>query len=156
MAKFLKEKNINGKIIAIDTFLGSPEHMEQYTDELGLCDHGHPQLYKQFLANVQQNNVSDYVYPFAISFVQGGHYLETKDLKADIIYIDAGHEYESVLLDIQVYWRRLKHGGAMIFDDWKWVGVNKAIREFLDTHKLEIKSFNATNNNAMIIKSKLL
>jgi len=153
MAEYLKEKQIDGKIIAIDTFLGSPEHMEQYASDLGLRDHGLPQIYQQFLANVQQKDVVKYIYPFPISSIQGGHYLEMKNVMADIIYIDAGHEYESVKLDIEVFWRRLKYGGTMIFDDWMWHGVRKAISEFASQRKSEIQFFDSNKNNAIIVKN---
>ena len=154
MAQHLKDNNINGKIIAIDTFLGSPEHMEVHAKELGLRDHGIPPIYKQFLANVQHNDVVKYIYPFPISSIQGGHYLEMKNVMADIIYIDAGHEYESVKLDIEVFWRRLKYGGTMIFDDWSWPGVRKAISEFASQRKSEIQYFDNNGNNAVIIKNQ--
>ena len=48
-----------------------------------------------------------------------------------MIYIDAGHEYESVIKDIEMYWQLLNDGGVMILDDYiGWSGVTKAVNEF--------------------------
>jgi SAM-dependent methyltransferase len=44
--------------------------------------------------------------------------LKFPDLFFDIIYIDGNHEPEYVLEDAVVSFRKLKHGGVMIFDDY--------------------------------------
>ena len=36
----------------------------------------------------------------------------------DFIYVDAGHEYENVIRDLEVWWPKLKHGGMMAGDDF--------------------------------------
>jgi hypothetical protein len=55
--------------------------------------------------------------------------LKSKEVYADIVYIDAGHEYEAVKLDIGVFWSLLKPGGFMLLDDYAWDGVKKAADE---------------------------
>lgn len=128
MASILKTSNIRGKIIAIDTWLGSPEHMG--STQIGERRLGVPRLYEQFISNVYHKKLQDIIYPFPISSVQGGYYLEQANIKADIIYIDAGHEYEAVKLDLEVFWRILKEGGHMLMDDYNWEGVRRAMEEF--------------------------
>lgn len=135
MADICKEKRKDPIIICIDTWLGSPEHMEGESASLGMERiNGLPTLYSTFLKNTKSKGNHDIIYPFPISSTQGAHYLINKEIKADIIYIDAGHEYESVLMDIKLFWQLLKHGGVMIFDDWKWPGVQKAIKEFSNSN----------------------
>lgn len=48
----------------------------------------------------------------------------------DIIFIDGSHEYESVLMDITLFWKILKKGGIMILDDAQWFGLKRAINDF--------------------------
>jgi predicted O-methyltransferase YrrM len=127
MAKRLKELgHCQSRIIAIDTWLGSPEHLEtMQRDEFGI-----PVIYRHFINNVKRLKFDDVIYPFPISSVQGGHFLEQHKILADIIYIDAGHETESVALDAAIFWRLLRPGGTMIFDDYAWPSVAAAIKRF--------------------------
>lgn len=120
MASGLKAKALRGTVVAIDTWLGSPEHVGDARLET---------LFEQFVSNVKHTGLEDYIIPFRISSLQGGHFLESKGVLADIVYIDAGHEYESVKLDIDVFWRLLRPGGVMLFDDYAWPGVIKAVDE---------------------------
>jgi hypothetical protein len=65
MATYLKDNNIDGNIVCIDTWLGSPEH--QRMSELMRSDMGAPAIMYQFVANMQHLGLTDYVYPFPIS-----------------------------------------------------------------------------------------
>ena len=53
-------------------------------------------------------------------------------MQADAIYLDASHEYESVVADLVAYWRVLRPGGVLIGDDFdsSWPGVVRAVNEF--------------------------
>jgi len=135
MAHICKLDHKEPVIICIDTWLGSPEHMEGESASSDMERvNGLPTLFQTFLKNTKAHGNDDVVYPFPIASTQGAHYLTGKDMKVDIIYIDAGHEYEAVLMDIKLYWELLKTGGVMIFDDWKWPGVQRAIKEFANLH----------------------
>lgn len=144
MASYMREKCINGRVVAIDTWLGSPEHLREYAHIFN-----RETLFKQFISNVQHQQLDKYIYPFPISSTQGGHFLEQNQVRADVVYIDAGHEYEAVLLDIQVYWRLLKPGGYMILDDYTWAGVKQAVDQFCKQNSL---SCEVRGNVACIIK----
>lgn len=131
MAFELYKRNLNGRIVCVDTFLGSPEHYveEEYRSLYDLVD-GIPDLRQRFVKNVRYTGALPYIWPFVISSAQAASYFIQNNVLADIIYIDAGHEYESVKLDIELYWSVLKPGGSMILDDYKWEGVKKAVDEF--------------------------
>jgi predicted O-methyltransferase YrrM len=120
MASEMRHRSIGGTVVAIDTWLGSPEHIGD--ERLGT-------LYDQFVSNVMHRGLEDLIVPFRISSAQAGHFLESKKVMADIVYIDAGHEYESVKLDADIFWRLLKPGGYMIFDDYPWGGVQRTVNE---------------------------
>ena len=122
MAKEIKSRGLSkSKVIAIDTWLGSPEHLGD-DEQLEV-------LYETFISNVKHEKLEDVICPFRISSAQGGHFLIQNSIVCDIVYIDAGHEYESVKLDIDIFWSILKPGGFMLFDDYAWSGVIKAVDE---------------------------
>jgi len=54
------------------------------------------------------------------------------DGKADLIFIDANHDYAYVKKDIEAYWEKLGGGGRMIFHDYipEFEGVIRAVDEF--------------------------
>jgi hypothetical protein len=51
---------------------------------------------------------------------------------ADLIYIDASHEYGPVKDDIAAFWPLLNDNGIMLGDDYSpsWKGVVQAVNEF--------------------------
>lgn len=124
----------HGCLIAVDTWLGSPEHYE--TDDLDL-------LFQKFISNTKQAGLQDYIYPFRTSSSQAAQFMIDKQIEADIIYIDAAHEYEPVKLDIELYWKILKPGGFMLFDDYAWPGVIKAVDEHCVLHNLQLATHGA-------------
>jgi len=59
----------------------------------------------------------------------------------DLVYIDAGHAYESVKKDINAWWPIVKRGGIMAFHDFEntWdYGVQVAVREFAQAEGIEV------------------
>jgi hypothetical protein len=64
----------------------------------------------------------------------GGKAEETSLFKADAIFIDAAHDYESVKKDIRLWWPKIREGGILIGHDanHKWPGVERAIADSFD------------------------
>ena len=133
IAKKMESLNIDGEILCVDTWLGSPEHWlgpKDWWDSLRVVN-GRPNLYNTFLNNVITNNCEKYITPFPLTSEAAYLVLKKLSVKAGMIYIDAGHEYESVIKDIEMYWQLLNDGGVMILDDYiGWSGVTKAVNEF--------------------------
>ena len=99
---------------------------------------GRPNLYNTFLNNVIANNCEKYITPFPLTSEAAYFVLKKLLVKASMIYIDAGHEYESVTKDIEMYWQLLNDGGVMILDDYiGWSGVTKAVNEFALKNNLQ-------------------
>lgn len=135
MAKIVRELGLRCEIICIDTWLGSPEHV--------LADHdggrykslafrnGYPQLFYTFLSNVVGQGVADYIVPLPMTSESAVVVLKKLDLRADIIHIDAAHQYEPALRDFRQYWRMLSERGVLIGDDYgHHRGVTRAADEF--------------------------
>ena len=51
----------------------------------------------------------------------------------DFVFIDGNHSYESVKLDIESWYPKVKSGGILAGHDYDtiWPGVTKAVKEFL-------------------------
>ncbi|BAZ15801.1 glycosyl transferase [Calothrix sp. NIES-4071] len=143
MASLLQNKNIDGTIICIDTWLGAIEHLSgDYA--LGLSrKHGYPTLFYQFLANVMYKNLHDSIVPLPVPSNIAARLLKQKDFKADLIYIDASHEADDVYADIIQYWELLKPDGIMIGDDYtdlNHIGVATAVHKFVQERNLSLKT----------------
>ena len=141
MAGVLKRYGFDGdgsSIIAIDTWLGAPEFwtwgLETNDPSRSLfLKNGYPSVFYVFTKNVKKLGYENIIAPFPISSAQGADVLTQRQIKADIVYIDASHEYDPALQDIQLYWKLLKVGGVMLGDDYlfpNWPGVIKAVDEF--------------------------
>ena len=134
LAQLLREHGIDGAVIAVDTFLGSPEHWITGTAEFDLIPrrHGIPLLYEQFLSNVVRNQVRDLIVPFAQTSQNAALILRRQGISADLVHIDAAHDYESVLHDARAYWDILAPNGFLLGDDYHvtWPGVVAGANQF--------------------------
>jgi hypothetical protein len=52
-----------------------------------------------------------------------------KDGSMDFIFIDAAHDYDSVVKDLAAWWPKLKEGGIFAGHDYPWHEVEKAVNE---------------------------
>lgn len=138
MANTVKKMGFkNVRILAIDTWLGAPEFwtwgLNDPTRGVSLnVSNGYPNVFYTFTKNIKYFGHDDIVSPFPISSIQAAEVLTYYGLKANLIYIDASHEYEPVKADINAFWALLEDGGNMIGDDYMshWPGVIKAVNEF--------------------------
>jgi hypothetical protein len=65
----------------------------------------------------------------------------------DFIYLDAAHDYDSVLEDLNCWWSKLKEGGLMSGHDYfpdkriwrgKEVGVFQAVKTFVEKNNIKV------------------
>lgn len=132
----------NSEIVCVDTWLGA---LEMWTDTqdteryLSLqLRNGYPQVYSIFLSNVIRLGCENLITPFPQTSLIAYWWFSLKDVRPDLIYIDASHQYEDVIRDIENYWSLLKYGGILFGDDFfHWPGVNQAVKEFSVKLKVE-------------------
>lgn len=131
MANAIKAGGIDGCVIAVDTFLGSPEHWPP-SRNLFTRIHGRPNLYEIFLGNVASAGLADYIVPMPQTSATAAQVLRSLGITAAVVHIDAAHEYNEVARDADDYWRLLVPGGYLIGDDYdqSWPGVIRAAGEF--------------------------
>jgi hypothetical protein len=133
MGQLLDKAGLSSEIICVDTWLGSPGLYTRDNDPfLASLEHkfGYPTLYYTFLANVVRANQQSRITPLPPHLA--AEVLRHFGAKADLIYIDAAHNYESVKLDLQKFWPLLSQKGVLFGDDYDiWPGVTKAVNEFI-------------------------
>jgi hypothetical protein len=162
MANKMKECGIDGEILCVDTWLGSPEHWlwdnNEWFESLKLTN-GYPNLYDTFINNVVVNSCENYITPVPLPSDTAYCVLKELGVKAKLIFIDAGHEYENVSRDLINYWEFLTDDGVIVLDDYNsWAGVTKAALEFAAKKEIFIwsefgRAVLAKNNNFTIRSS---
>ncbi len=73
--------------------------------------------------------------------MQAATVLRRNDLLADLIHIDAAHEYGAARADIITWWPFVRPGGVLLGDEFmkEWSGVVKAVKELAVQCDLELK-----------------
>jgi hypothetical protein len=126
LAKALAARG-EGVLFAVDTWLGAPEFWNlRFTQgqpdpdrDLELVN-GYPTVYRTFLSNMVHEKVSEYVVPLPVAAGR----MQGAGIRADLIHLDAAHEYAAIQQDIaasvaaaaggmrRTYGRRLFRGMA--------------------------------------------
>lgn len=132
--------NSNKKIdlFAVDTWEGSAEHKSNpivYND----------QLFNTFMSNIKP--VQHIIKPIRMTSLEAAR--SFKDNEVDIVFIDAGHNYEDVKADITAWMPKVKQGGIISGHDYSldssskfyWPGVNKAVNEIFDKSQLSLQEY---------------
>ncbi len=119
--RFLAKESLpETKVYAIDTWAGSVDEAVHQQDKRL------PYLYQLFLSNVIHENLTNKIIPIRMKSEEAVKALNTK---ADLIYIDAGHDTDSVFNDIISWSLHLNEGGILCGDDWSWKSVAKAVKK---------------------------
>ena len=133
LARKLKENGVDGFVVAIDTFLGTPEQWKNAEGEPALpFANGRPLLYELFLTNLLAEGVSDTVIPLAQSPIDATRHLRRSGLRPNLVHLDAAKDYATVLAELEAYFDVLRPGGALIGDDYAWKHVQAAAETFAE------------------------
>jgi hypothetical protein len=102
-------------VLCIDTWLGSNETLwsnPEHRAMLGL-EHGYPTMYRQFLANIVKQQLTDTIFPLPMTSISAAELLTRFEIQADLIYIDGAHGEYEVYGDLMHYWPLLRPGGIL-------------------------------------------
>ncbi|NGX36958.1 MAG: hypothetical protein K1000chlam2_00104 [Chlamydiae bacterium] len=133
IAKKLPE---DGVFYAIDHWEGSIEHQEEDHPQNSYL----PTLYEQFLSNILHKGFENVVVPVKMDSLKAARLLRRQKIQVDLVYIDASHDYNSVLRDLHAWLPMVKKGGILCGDDWHWGGVRQAVINFAEIKKFKIYS----------------
>jgi hypothetical protein len=134
-----KDKNI--KFHTIDTFegdSGSNDENEVNAYRNVIVSN----MYEEFNKNTE--HLKEYFNVIVGKSDESSEFFE--DDSVDVIFIDAGHSYESVIKDIKSWLPKIKNGGVMSGHDYNnsWTGVKMAVNEI----------FNKIDNDCWFVKIK--
>lgn len=140
MAQVVQKLRLPTRIICIDTWLGSAELILDAQWRASLRPKsGYPQLYFTFLTNVIVNQLTHVIIPLPLDSGSAAQVLSAKGIRPDLIYIDGGHQYDTVLHDLRLFWTLLKDTGVLIGDDYViWPEVTRAANDFAKQIKRRI------------------
>ncbi|MBI2352788.1 class I SAM-dependent methyltransferase [Candidatus Dependentiae bacterium] len=127
----------NGTLYAVDTWKGSAEHQPEINVFNTACKL--PTLYEQFLSNVIHANLVHKIIPIRMTSLDASQHLSDLKQKIDFIYIDAAHDTESVLQDLEAWYPYiLEPKGIICGDDWGCDSVKIAVAIFAQKYSLTI------------------
>lgn len=138
MAVELINANKNIRFDCVDTWEGSEEHITPGSEffEPNLVN-DKDWLYKHFLENIAP--VQHIINPIRKSSLEAVSLY--KDNSLDFVFIDASHDYENVLKDIQAWYPKIKSDiGIISGHDYSWgPEVKKAVHDFFDPLNLPVQ-----------------
>jgi hypothetical protein len=105
LASHIKNNNLNGVVIAVDTFLGSEEHFDD--SAMIRLPGGRPNLYDVFLQNIVSLGLTDIVIPLPQTSTTAAKILKNKNINPTLVHIDASHEYADVKKRHTIVLRRI-------------------------------------------------
>jgi hypothetical protein len=123
------------RAIAIDPWCAQPAGDDASRETYEKWDFA--QIQAKFWENVGLNKgrchqLQQTSHEAAIEWTARAHVMQTQPVKyAEVIFIDALHDYESVKQDIAVWWPLVRDGGYLCGHDYnhKWPGVMRAVAE---------------------------
>lgn len=99
--------NERSQITVIDTFEGSPEHLD-----MGIVADG---MYEVF-----RRNTYDYRRKIQVMKARSQYILPKLYAEYDFVYVDGSHDQKDVLIDVIYGFRLLADGGIMVCDDYEY------------------------------------
>lgn len=154
MSKAVERECGQTPIICVDTWLGSCEHYfrDDYLGDLAIKN-GRPDFYSAFLSNLLFHHTEDQIIPVSLPSHTAQQVLARLGIKADIIYIDAGHGYQDVMSDITDYRMLLADGGIMFGDDYFYKPLKRAVDDFAQANGLHVASYGERGHKWVMVGS---
>jgi len=66
-------------------------------------------------------------------------WIDKKSDKFDLIFLDGDHTFKTVKKELSGFWTKVNEGGVLAGDDYDWPEVKKAVDEFANEKKLDVK-----------------
>ena len=120
------------KFDVIDTWRGSPEHQIDGWDKQEMM------INDTAFDAFQQNMLpaKGYYNPIRMSSIDAASMYE--DNSIDMVFIDADHEYESVMADVAAWYPKIKSGGVLAGHDLPYEPVQRAVIECFGNQFIDI------------------
>ncbi|CAN8295932.1 unnamed protein product [Cochlearia groenlandica] len=130
------------QILCVDDFRGWPGFRDRFKD-VALVN-GDVLLLYQFMQNVVSSDFTGSILPVPFSTGSGLEKLCEWGVTADLVEIDAGHDFNSAWADITRAVRILRPGGILFGHDYFTAadnrGVRRAVNLFAEINQLKVKT----------------
>lgn len=139
MADRCRSLGLRTKIVCVDTFQGSAEHWA-FPDQKPYLHirNGRSTLFERFLGNTLKRGNIDLLFPFPIDSRNAAEVLAHYAYQADLIYLDGGHDYQTVRADMTSFWPLTAEGGVLFGDDYDWWTVRHAAHDVAEALGLRV------------------
>ncbi|XP_050249507.1 uncharacterized protein LOC126696825 [Quercus robur] len=141
MAGLTRQLGLQTQILCVDDFRGWPGFRDRFKDIKML--NGDVLLMYQFMQNLVSVNATDSVLPVPFSTGSALNLFCELGVYADLIEVDAGHDFMSAWSDINRAYRLLRPGGVLFGHDYFTAaddrGVRRAVNLFARIHGFKIK-----------------
>jgi hypothetical protein len=98
-----------------------------------------------FCKNVISHGMDDMIIPLPNTTKMMIQLFEHLEVKSQLIYVDASHEYGDVVFDLQSYFKILDEGGFIFGDDFPWPDVKLAAQTVANEVNRELQSSEFNN-----------
>ena len=115
----------NNKIYCVDTWEGSAEHQSGEP----FCLQPPEELFRIFNKNVEKFGFQDIITTVKMESIKAAEKFLSDGIKADLIFIDGDHSYESVKNDIEEWRKVLKKDGILCGHDVVWGDIQRALKD---------------------------
>lgn len=142
MAEYIKERGKNIKLICIDLFPSKEELQTlagsgvgqgaEFKEILKLPK----SLQETFTDNLTNAGVIEYVTPIKSNSHEASYAFANGE--ASFIFVDAGHHYDAVYKDLELWWEKVAVGGIMAGHDY-YEEVYKAVHDFFDPRGIKVE-----------------
>ena len=131
LAELLRTRQIDGCVIAVDTFLGGLDHMLEHQQRYRMVD-ARPDLMQTFLDNMARAGLCDFVLPLAQVPTLAAKLLRRRGVSACLVHLDNSRSFDEALADARAFWPLVEPGGHLVGDDYveNWPEVIAAAKEF--------------------------
>ncbi|KAJ7547037.1 hypothetical protein O6H91_08G066100 [Diphasiastrum complanatum] len=142
MANISQSMKLQTLILCIDDFRGWPGFRHTFKDIHQ--EHGQAMLYHQFLQNVIATNLTHTILPVPFSTTSAIAKLCDLGIQADMIEVDAAHDFHSAWADINWAWALLRPGVGIMFGHDYYLradnrGVGRAVHLFARLKGLHVQ-----------------
>lgn len=127
------------KLVSIDPWL--EDARDAYVDKSNVSQSTHERLYEDTKKRLAPFGPRSEIW--RLTSVQAAERLE--DRSVDFVYIDARHDYDSVLEDLRAWFPKVRAGGILAGHDYVTgrfpqgdFGVRQAVDEFFGEHDLQV------------------
>ncbi len=132
----------------VDPYLAGYDHTDPFVRDVALLYGDEPQLAMNRLFRAVNSKLTQYdgrANLLRKTSVKGAEIIN--DGYFDIVYIDGDHTYDAVRNDLDAWSSKVRPGGILCGDDYKWLGVRQAVLEFMDITGKQVIEYSAKNSD---------